>query len=141
MDSPATRLPVPVANEVDKHYDEGAAGFKRSLFEKMRAACGLFIVYAVLDLLILCVAVGIGFLLHWMIPSIDVGTGILAGTASTIASGYFFVQLANMAAVSEPVFEKEADDEEEVDDEEEELSYVPLAAFRPRHKRRRKKRR
>lgn len=47
-----------------------------------------------LILTLLCVpGLGIGFLLHWTIPAIDLGTGTLIGVVAVSASAYFFLQV------------------------------------------------
>jgi NhaP-type Na+/H+ or K+/H+ antiporter len=39
----------------------------------------MFIVYLLIKAVLLAIGVGIGFLLHWMLPAVDLGIGILIG--------------------------------------------------------------
>ncbi len=59
----------------------------------MKAALGLLLVYALINLGMIAVAVGIGFLLHWILPSVDLGTGILIAVVATGFSIHYFIRL------------------------------------------------
>lgn len=50
-------------------------------------------VYLVINLCLLCLGIGIGFLLHWILPAIDLGVGILIGVVTTVASVGLFLRL------------------------------------------------
>jgi hypothetical protein len=49
--------------------------------------------YLIIKIILLCISIGIGFLLHWIMPSIDLGIGILIGVISTGISAYTFVKI------------------------------------------------
>jgi divalent metal cation (Fe/Co/Zn/Cd) transporter len=53
----------------------------------------LFIVYLLIKILFLGVGIGIGFLLHWMLPAVDLGMGILIGVVATGVAVHFFIRL------------------------------------------------
>ena len=59
----------------------------------MKAILGLLVVYILIDLGLIAVGVGIGSLLHWMVPSIDLGTGILIAVVATGFSIHYFIRL------------------------------------------------
>lgn len=42
--------------------------------------------YLAINLFLLGLGIGIGFLLHWILPAVDLGIGILIGVVTTIAS-------------------------------------------------------
>lgn len=42
--------------------------------------------YLAINLFLLGFGIGIGFLLHWILPAVDLGVGILIGVVTTIAS-------------------------------------------------------
>jgi hypothetical protein len=42
--------------------------------------------YLAINLFLLGLGIGIGFLLHWILPAVDLGVGILIGVVTTIAS-------------------------------------------------------
>jgi hypothetical protein len=50
---------------------------------------GGFIIYLLIKLFLLGVGIGVGFLLHWLIPAIDVGIGVLFGVIATGCSLFF----------------------------------------------------
>ena len=58
-------------------------------------AIGLFIVYLLIKAVLFGIGIGIGFLLHWMLPTVDLGLGILIGVVATGISFHFFTQLVN----------------------------------------------
>ena len=59
----------------------------------------LVLIYLVIKLALLALSVGVGFLLHWLMPSVELGMGILIGVIATACSVHFFIRL--MTAVSE----------------------------------------
>ncbi len=52
----------------------------------MRSCLGMLGIYLVIKAVLLGVGLGIGALLHWIIPSIDLGIGTLIGVMVTIAA-------------------------------------------------------
>ncbi len=96
----------------------------------MKVFLGLLFVYLVLNLGLIAVGVGIGFLLHWMLPSVDLGTAILIAVVSTGFSIHYFVRLLRFSEFLEsPRYE--------YDDNLPPVRVYPLAA--PRSGRKRKK--
>jgi F0F1-type ATP synthase assembly protein I len=79
----------------------------------------LIFVYLFMKVVLLGVGIGIGWALHWMVPQVDLGMGILIGLLATIASIHFYTRLNAMVPY---VVE---DDEEEAD--EDEKDYPPIA--------------
>ena len=51
--------------------------------------------YGIIHPLLAGVSVGAGFLLHWLFPSIDLGTAMLFGAATSLGSAYFFTKAIN----------------------------------------------
>lgn len=77
--------------------------------------------------------IGIGFLLHWLIPAIGVGIGALIGVVSLGWTIFFFVQLMRaLSAVAEDM---------EISESESGLETIILKPIRPERstKRKRKK--
>lgn len=60
---------------------------------------GGFVVYMVIKLVLLGVGIGLGFVLHWLIPAIDVGMGVLIGVIATGVSIFFFGRLSTLRDV------------------------------------------
>ncbi len=50
---------------------------------------GVVIIYLLLDVLLIAVGLVIGFVLHWLVPEIDMGIGTLIGIVSTGLVIYF----------------------------------------------------
>jgi hypothetical protein len=59
----------------------------------MRALFGTLLMYLILKLFLLGVGIGIGFLLHWIVPAIDLGMAALIGLVATGLSIHFFARL------------------------------------------------
>ncbi len=59
----------------------------------MKAILGLLVVFILINLGLIAVGVGIGSLLHWMVPSIDRGTSILIAVVATGFSIHYFIRL------------------------------------------------
>ena len=60
--------------------------------EVMKALTTIGTLYLVICVLLLAPGVGIGFLLHWVLPEVDLGIGILIGVVATGFSTHFFVR-------------------------------------------------
>lgn len=50
-------------------------------------------IYIAINLFLLGVGIGIGFLLRWVFPVMDLGVGILTGVVTTIASANLFLRI------------------------------------------------
>lgn len=61
----------------------------------MRSLLGSFLIYLVIKLFLLSVASAVGFLLHWLIPTIDLGIGLLIGLLATGMTLHFFGRLTS----------------------------------------------
>ncbi len=59
----------------------------------MKGILLLLLAYAVINLGLIAVGFGIGFLLHRMSPSVDLGTSILIGVVSAGFSIHYFLRL------------------------------------------------
>jgi len=53
----------------------------------------MLVIYLVVNLLLLGLGLGIGFLLHWLLPAVDLGVGILIGVVATVASVSFVLRI------------------------------------------------
>ncbi|MFL5800309.1 MAG: hypothetical protein ACJ8CR_00915 [Roseiflexaceae bacterium] len=62
----------------------------------MRWLLGLLVIYGVIKLLLLALGFGIGLLLHWLVPSIDLGIGVLIGVVATGFSVQFFGRITSL---------------------------------------------
>ena len=81
----------------------------------------LIVAFVVIQSLLLAVSVGIGFLLHWLIPGLEIGPGIVAGVIATIATTYFLCHVVGMTIKSKFVeLSRESDENDDEEDEEEE---------------------
>ncbi len=76
----------------------------------MRILLGMLLVFVVLVLLVVGGGIGIGLLLHWLIPAVDPGIGILTGVLATI----FVFQMVGRLISLAGMFPEEEDTEPEV---------------------------
>ncbi|MCB1378652.1 MAG: hypothetical protein KDK89_09845 [Alphaproteobacteria bacterium] len=67
----------------------------------MRFVLAIILLFLLILSLICGVGIGMGFLLHWIIPSIGVDTGTLIGVVSMGWSVYFFTRLMAFGATLE----------------------------------------
>ena len=96
----------------------------------MKAILGLLVVFILINLGLIAVGVGIGSLLHWMVPSIDRGTSILICVVATGFSIHYFIRLLRFSEFLEmPRYE---------DDDLPPIRVYPLASPRSGRKRKRK---
>ena len=86
------------------------------------------IMLLVINVFILSIGTGIGFLLRWILPGVDLGTGTLIGVVSLSISIYFFVRVTTTNIGPE-----------EVDMDEEDYSQVKHALEQMRKKPRRRR--
>ncbi len=54
-------------------------------------------IYLAINLFLLGVGIGIGFLLRWILPAVDLGVGILIGVVTTVASVNLFLRVNGIA--------------------------------------------
>ena len=112
----------------------------------LKVVAGILGILAIGHLILIGLCVGEGYLLHWLLPGMDVGSAILAGTAFVIASLYFVVQFIRIASSFDmsrgSTKEAEEDEEDEEDDEEEEPRdfFLPPRPSGPRRRRRKRRR-
>ena len=59
----------------------------------MRSCLGFLAIYAVIKLVVIGIGLGIGFLLRWLVPAIDLGIGALIGVVATGITLYIFVRV------------------------------------------------
>jgi hypothetical protein len=97
----------------------------------MKAILGLLFVYVLVNLGLIALGVGIGFLLHWMLPSVDLGTGILIAVVATGFSIHYFIRLLWFSEFLEPPRYEE-------DDNLPPIRVYPLGSPRSGRKRKRK---
>jgi hypothetical protein len=109
-----------VGRRVDTRRDDG-----------MKAFLGLLMMYLLFNLGLIALGVGIGFLLHWMLPSVDLGTAILIAVVVTGFSIHYFIRLLSLADFLEPP-RNEGDDELPL------VRVYPLGSSRSRKKGKRK---
>lgn len=105
----------------------------------MTAILGLMLLYVVLQALLLGVSVAIGFLLQWFIPDVSIGTGILVGMFSTVASAHYFVRLIRFAS-THVLEELDSSDLDENEDEAIPELHIALPPLIKRRRRRSKRR-
>ena len=86
------------------------------------------IMLLVINVFVLSAGTGIGFLLSWILPGVDLGTGILIGIVSSSISIYFFVRVTTTNI-----------DPDEVEIDEEDYSQVKHALEQMRKKPRRRR--
>jgi len=69
----------------------------------MRSCLGTIAVFALIELFIIGVGLGIGFLLSWLMPSIELGAGTIVGVVATSVSMYVFTRIITLPdAYDEP---------------------------------------
>ncbi len=57
----------------------------------------VILIYAGINLFLLGFGLVIGFLLHWILPAVDLGVGILIGVITTGFAANFFSRLNNLS--------------------------------------------
>jgi hypothetical protein len=96
----------------------------------MKALLGLLFIYGVINLGLVAIGVGIGFFLHWILPSVDLGTAILIAVVATGFSIHYFIRLLWFSEFLElPQYE---------DDDLPRVRLYPLGSPRSGRKRKRK---
>jgi len=101
----------------------------------MKSILNLLAIYGAICLALFVVGAGVGFLLHWTVPAVDVGTGILIGVVTAAFAGQAFG--ATMKAMQEVDNENENDSEPEGEID---LDRFPsLMYVRPQRRRKKRK--
>jgi hypothetical protein len=102
-----------------------------------------FILFLIIEALLLALSLGIGYALRWLIPSLDLGMATLIGLVSSITT-FYLISKINRETKDEPVYV--IDDEEEDEDDEQSTRQGRLRQnlysfdqFSGRKRRRRKK--
>jgi hypothetical protein len=94
----------------------------------MKSFLALLIIFAVAHVLLIGLVVGEGYVLHWLIPSIDLSIAVLANLVATIATVAFVLQVLRIAYHVPFLADAggdEAEAEEEDDDEADEEDEAP----------------
>ena len=73
-----------------------------------------FIIFIFINALLLSIGIGIGFLLNWMLPSIDIRIGSLIGVISAGISFYYYLRVASSIKSYLDEVEEENDDNSKV---------------------------
>jgi hypothetical protein len=88
--------------------------------------------YLVFNLGLIVFGAGIGSLIHWILPSVDLGTGILIGLVATGFSIHYFTRVMSLVEVFDDT------DEEDDDDIPPRFRVLPVPPTRPGRRRKRK---
>ena len=67
----------------------------------MKAFLGLLVTFLVVNLAVIASGIGIGLLLRWVLPSVDLGAGILIGIVSIGLSIHYFLRILALGEVLE----------------------------------------
>ena len=94
----------------------------------MKALFGMLFLYLLFNTLLIALGIGIGFLLHWILPAVEIGMSILIGVVASGISLHFGIQLNSFLGdyVEEELFL-------------EELSEITPPPPRQKHQRRKSK--
>lgn len=107
----------------------------------MRAFLGLLILALLIAAVLLGLGIGVAFLLRWIMPSVDLGTGMLIGVLAIAISVYFVGKITNAMRESDIVYlsdEDEDDDDGDTDDRPSAQLYPFRRNQSSKHKRRRR---
>ena len=61
----------------------------------MKAFFLLLIFYLLINVLMIALGIGIGFVLHWILPAVEIGVSILIGVVASGISLYFAIRIYN----------------------------------------------
>jgi hypothetical protein len=53
----------------------------------------LLLLFVIIAFILLVFGIGLGFLLHWIVPRVDVGMAILIGLVTTVSTLHFAIRL------------------------------------------------
>ena len=59
----------------------------------MKSFLGLLFFYLLFNVLLIALGIGIGFLLHWILPAVEIGMSILIGVVASGISLHFGIRL------------------------------------------------
>jgi hypothetical protein len=62
----------------------------------MRALLGFLLIFGTIGAILLALGAGIGFLLHWLLPSIDFGIGMLIGVITIGFTAQLFARISSL---------------------------------------------
>jgi hypothetical protein len=62
----------------------------------MRALLGFLLIFGTIGTILLALGAGIGFLLHWLLPSIDLGIGMLIGVITIGFTAQLFARISSL---------------------------------------------
>ena len=62
----------------------------------MRALLGTLLIFGAICTFLLLLGAGIGFLLHWLMPSVDFGIGVLIGVITIGFTSQLFARISSM---------------------------------------------
>jgi hypothetical protein len=107
----------------------------------LEKACSLgFVaaVFVIIGALFLASSAGVGALLHWMLPAVDLGTAILIGTVTVVFTGYCFAKFREFA---NGLYDNVEGDDDEIEDVAVSRGFRLAVIHEPRRHRRRGARR
>ncbi len=59
----------------------------------MKYFLGTFFFYLLFNVLLIALGIGIGFLLHWILPAVEIGMSILIGVVASGISLHFWIRM------------------------------------------------
>src|SRR5215213_2532232 len=62
----------------------------------MRALLGTLLIFGAICTFLLLLGTGIGFLVHWLMPSVDFGIGVLIGVITIGFTSQLFARISSM---------------------------------------------
>ncbi len=62
----------------------------------MRSLVGFLLIFCIIGAILLVVGLGIGFLLHWLIPAVDLGVGTLIGVVTLGFTAQLFARVMSL---------------------------------------------
>ena len=62
----------------------------------MRSLVGFLLIFCIIGAILLVVGLGIGFLLHWLIPTVDLGIGTLIGIVTLGFTARLFARIMSL---------------------------------------------
>lgn len=111
----------------------------------MKFLGAMLIVVGIVQAVLLVLGVGIGFVLHWIIPDLDIGTAILVGEISAVAGAHLIIKFMQLAPWLHPfsadMGSSSGDEEEEDDEDDDEFEDLEVRVPRSRSRTRRGRRR
>lgn len=101
----------------------------------MKLILNLLAIYCTIFLALFVVGAGVGFLLHWAVPAVNIGTGILIGVVTAAFAGQAFAATMEAIKTVEPADETDDEPEGVID-----LEKLSTLVYVPPPRRRRKRR-